>query len=735
MNIIRHITSFTAWAAISLAAVAAGPGTAQYPGLENYCYPGNASATVAPPVYADADNAMLRLNDATGAVEKYSVADNKLIETVLDLTHTRETTLDHIDGFTMSPDGSKMLVWTGTKPVYRHSFKASYYVYELRSRLLTPLSKAHPVQQAPSFSPDGRMVVFMAEDNNLYIAKLDYHTEVAVTTDGKINSVINGVPDWTYQEEFATLSSTAWAPDNLTLCFIKYNESEVPTFDMTLYDEPCSADHRYELYPGTFSYKYPVAGKPNSRVTLHSYDIETRKVKEIALPDSRIEYIPRIDYAPGASDRLVVTTLNRDQNRMEVYAVNPRSTVAKSLLVEESKAWIPPVTYEGMRLEAEGIVIISGRSGYNHLYRYSYAGALTGQLTSGDWDVTAYYGSDAAGNRYFQSTATGAINRVVSCVDAKGRVRHISPATGFASASFSPSCKNLLLNYSNSTTPPVYTLMSADGKHKRVIEDNAAVKARYGSMPVKEFFEMPATGDTPRLNGYMVKPAGFSASTQYPVIMYQYSGPGSQEVLDRWEAGWQAYYAMKGYLVVCVDGRGTGGRGRAFEQIVYKRLGHYETIDQLAAAAYVATLPYADASRIGIYGWSYGGYETIMCATAPSNPYRAAVAVAPVTDWRFYDTVYAERYMLTPAMNEDGYSESSTLGRVNNLNGRLLIMAGTSDDNVHLSNTMQFLDAVQADGRFCDLFLFPGMNHSINGCGTRLVVMARMLDYFDRNLK
>lgn len=732
MKSLSIISSVALTAALSASAV--NPSVDAFQGLDKYCYPGNTPAAVKALIYTPDSRSLLNISEDGKRIVKTDVARGANAETIFDVDNTREATIKSVEGFTMSADGRKMLVWTDVKPVYRRSYTARYYIYDFHSRILMPLSDKFERQQAAMLSPDGRMCAFMAADNNIYIKKIDYNTEVAVTTDGAVNKIINGVPDWTYEEEFATSCSMTWAPDNLTLCFLKYDESAVPMYNFPLYEGTCDANKDYALYPGTFSYKYPVAGQKNSTVTLHSYDIETRKVKNVKLPDDRIEYIPRLSYA-STPEQLVVTTLNRDQNRMEVYSVNPKSTVVKSILVEESKAWIAPETYENMTLLPGSIVVMSGRSGYTHLYQYSYSGALMRQLTSGNYDVTAYYGVDAAGNHYYQSTSTGPVNRVVSSVDAKGRVKNLSPDKGNGSARFSPDCSMMLLNYSNSTTAPVYTLQSPSGANKRVLEDNKAYQAAYTGMPVKEFFTMPADGNTPELNGYMVKPRDFSSSKTYPVIMYQYSGPGSQEVLDRWEAGWQSYFADQGYIVMCVDGRGTGGRGRAFMDVVYKDLGRYETADQLAAARYAASLPYVDANRIGIYGWSYGGYETLMAVTAPGNTYKAGVAVAPVTDWRYYDTVYAERYMTTPAMNEDGYDSSSAVARVNNLKCRLLIMSGTADDNVHLFNTMQFVSALQSAGRYCDMFLFPNMNHSINGCDSRRVVMARMLDYFNQNLK
>lgn len=671
-------------------------------------------------------------------IEQTDLATGKVTATLFDVDNTREEKLSYIDGFIINADGSRIIVSTATQSIYRRSTTARHYVYETRSRLLRPLSADHDRQRAPIFSPDGLQVAFVASDNNIYLKKLTYWTEVAVTTDGKVNEVINGVPDWVYEEEFTTSSSMTWSPDSRTLCFLRYDESSVPVYSLPLYGGQCGGDPARELYPGSMDYKYPVAGKPNSVVTVHSYDVDNRKLKQVELPSGRgIEYIPRIAFA-HSDDRLMITTLNRAQTRMEIYLANPRSTVAKSIMVEEGNAWLNPATYESVTWLDDSFIVLSGRTGYDHLYRYSYAGSLIGAVTRGDFDVTDYYGYDAArGIHYCQSAATGAINRVVSRVDAKGVMTNLTPAEGTATARFTPGMQSYVLTYSNATTPPVTTVVSArNGKTLATLADNTkgAYASRWAGKPMREFFTF-TTAEGVELNGYMIKPKGFDPSRRYPVVMYQYSGPGSQQVLNLWSINWATYYAEQGYIVACVDGRGTGGRGRAFMDAVYKRLGHFETIDQIAAARYIASLPFVDGSRIGMHGWSYGGYETLMAVTADDSPYAAAVAVAPVTDWRFYDTIYAERYMLTPQENETGYEQSAPLFRTDRVKAPLLVMWGTADDNVHPANSIEFIARMESEGNYCDLLLFPNMDHSINGCGSRALVFARMLDYFNTQMK
>ncbi|MCM1517929.1 MAG: S9 family peptidase [Pseudoflavonifractor sp.] len=699
--------------------------------LSRYCYPENIPSSPGRIVYMPDGKSYLRLSSDKKRILSYDTRTGIETGVILDVATTRYNMIDAIEGFSMSADGTKLLVYKDSRTMYRHSFRASYYVFEINRNILKPLSESHPVQQVPAFSPDSRMVAFVA-DNNIYIKKLDYETEVAVTTDGRENEIINGVPDWVYQEEFSTVSSIAWAPDNSTLCFLKYNESAVPMYSLTMYEGACDPMTRYALYPGQFSYKYPVAGEPNSKVSLHSYDVETRKTKDISLPDTSIEYIPRISYA-GSPERLAVVALNRAQNRMELYAVNPKSTVARSVYTDEnSSGWIAPEMYAMARFYPDFFVVASERSGYSNLYQYSYTGSLMRQLTTGEDVVTAYYGYDAAkGLHYYQSTA-GPLNRVVRSVDAKGRVSELSQAEGTSTATFDPLMTCYTLSYSNVDTPPVYTLYTVDHKKVRVVEDNTDYASRYKSAPRKEFFTMTSDGYT--LNGYIIKPSDFNPSDKYPVIMYQYSGPGSQTVLNRWSMDWEQFYATQGYIVACVDGRGTGGRGRAFEDIVYRNLGKYETIDQIAAAHYMASLPYVDSSRIGIHGWSYGGYETLMAVSQSDSPYAAAVAVAPVTSWRYYDTIYTERFMLTPNENESGYNDGAPINLVDNMRCPLLIMTGTADDNVHPANTIEYVSHLLAAGTTCDMLLFPNMNHSINYCNGRLMVYAKMLDYFNEKL-
>ncbi len=720
----------TTYLAIALAfgagITAAAQVTSTVRDIAPYVYPQNKPA--APPSfsYAPDGNGYLLLSADGKSICRYDIATGKEIETVFDVRNTRETMIGSIEGFDMSANGRYIVVYTDSEPVYRRSFKAKYYVYEAHSRILKPLSPNFEKQQAPLISPDGRMVAFVAE-NNIYVRKNDYGSEVQVTKDGEKNVRINGIPDWVYEEEFSCSMSMAWAPDNLTLCYLSYDESQVPLYTLPQYQGTCSPMNQYEFYPGFYQYKYPVAGEKNSVVSLHSYDVETRKIKDIDLPDSKIEYIPRIEYG-HSPERLMVATLNRDQNHFEIYTVNPKSAVAKSVYTEESKAWIDPVTYENIKYLDDGFVLMSDKSGYRHLYQYSYAGAPVRTITTGDYDVTDFYGIDAKGTVYYQAAKPTPMDRTVYSAPLKGQSVAVTPEGGTSSASYSHDMAYAMISHSDANTPPVYSMCKANGKQVRVLEDNSAYASKFASVPRKVFFTMESDGNV--LNGYYILP---TTPGKHPVVMSQYSGPGSQSVLNRWALDWEQYFAMHGYAVVCVDGRGTGGRGRAFQDVVYKQLGYYETIDQVNAARWAASQPWADASKIGIYGWSYGGFEALMASTVPGAPYAAAVSIAPVTTWRFYDSIYTERYMLTPQQNERGYN-LSPLERASQLQCPLLLMYGTADDNVHPVNTLMFVSELQSAGGLCDVFPFVNMNHSIYGCNARAVVYAKMLDFFNKNL-
>ena len=674
-----------------------------------------------------------RFDDTKAIIEKVRYATGEVVGTIFDSNTARYCNIKEWDGFKMSEDESKILLYTDSKPIYRHSFKADYYIYEVRHNKLMKVSQDGG-EEIATMSPDARQVAYV-KDNNIYIYKVDYGSTVAVTKNGEKNKIINAVPDWVYQEEFGLLNSFAWSPDNLTLSFIQWNESDVPMYKMAMYEGACNPISENALYPSVFEYKYPVAGEKNSTVKVLSYDVETRKLQDMKIPLDSDGYIPNIRYSLD-SDRLMVSTLNRTQNNLKIYAVNPRSTVSKLIYSETSESWIDIDLSNKADYRENTFTILSDKSGFTHLYQYSNSGALMKQLTSGDWNVTDYYGYDEIKKVfYIQTTQRGALNRSIAKVDLKGIVTEISATDGTYSATFSSDFSYFVQNFSNTTTPNQYTLWNTTKIKKiRDIELNTEYAEKYGSdVPKKEFFTMESDGY--KLNGYIIKPTDFNPNKKYPVIMSQYSGPGSQQVLNKWTLDWENYFATQGYVIACVDGRGTGGRGKKFESLVYMNLGHYESIDQLAAAEYMASQPYVDASKIGIWGWSYGGYETLMAMSQPQSKYAAGVAIAPVTDWRFYDTIYAERYMRTPQENAEGYKKSAPINKVANQKGELLIMYGTADDNVHPANSLEYVAELTSRNKICDMMVYTNMNHSINGCDVRLPLYKKVLKFFDGNLK
>lgn len=667
-------------------------------------------------------------------IVKYQYKTGNAVDTLFNVATAKECPFKHFDGYSFSEDEKKIMLYTDRENIYRRSFKANYYTFEIKRNLVKPLSEEGK-QQVATFSPDGRMVAFV-RDNNIYLKKLDYNTESAVTTDGAKNKILNGIPDWVYEEEFACVNSLAWSSDNECLSFVKYDETEVPEYSIQMYQGLCPDMKEYELYPGEFRYKYPVAGKKNAKVSVHTYIVDSKAVKKMDVPLDDDGYIPRIKYAHGA-DQLIVMTLNRHQNLFKMFATNGRSGVSKLLIQDESKYWIDPDNMDYVTFYPDFFVFASERSGYRHLYQYTLTGDLIKPITKGEWNVTAYLGYDNVSKSfYYQSTEEGAIYRAIYKVDAKGKSLKLSEKKGINNASFSEGCKYYVNQFSNSATPLQVTVCNQQAKKLRSIENNAALTNELNKIGYskKEFFTFKNPDGT-ELNGWIMKPVNFDANKKYPVLMTQYSGPGSQSVLDQWEFGWEQCLTANGYVVACVDGRGTGGRSEEFSKCIYMQMGVLEAQDQIAAAQYVGSLNYVNSKNIAIWGWSFGGYMTLMTMTSSKGVYKAGVAIAPVTDWKFYDTVYTERYMRTPQENYEGYAKTSPLVHAAQLDGQLLLVSGTADDNVHFQNSLQFSEAlVQANKQF-DMQFYTNRNHGIYGCNTRVHLYTKVIDFLDRNLK
>ena len=504
---------------------------------------------------------------------------------------------------------------------------------------------------------------------------------------------------------------------------------------MTMYEGDCKPNEDYALYPGSYDYKYPVAGEKNAVVTVHSYDVATSRLSKMDVPLAQDDYVPHIGYA-GPADALMVMTLNRTQNDMHIYRVNPTTGAARDIYHETSTSWIDSEMARNVAYYDNFLVIPNETSGYCQLYQYDLDGKLMRQLTTGQEPVTAYYGYDAKNRLFYYQCTDGPLNRVVRRVDDKGRVQDVAADKGTNSATFNSDFTFFIHTFSNVDTPTQYRLKQV-GRKKTVrdlqLNEDYCAKYLVPEVPRRQFVTFENDGYT--INGFIIKPVDFDPGKKYPVIMSQYSGPGSQQVRNNWKLDWEEYFATQGYVVACFDGRGTGARGKAFESLIYQNLGHYETIDQVAAARYMASQPWVDADRIGIWGWSFGGYEVLMAMSHPDSHYAAGVSIAPVTSWRFYDTIYAERFMRTPQENPDGYANSAPLDKVADLKGELLIMFGSADDNVHIINAMQYIAKLHGQKRQFDMMVYPNMNHSINGCGVREPLYQRVLNYFDRTLK
>ena len=682
-----------------------------------------------------------RLSDDGKQIQTYSFRTGQQTGVIFDTANLKsKTQLPRIDGFILSPTETHILIKTQTRSIYRHSQTAVYYIYNVKSRTLDPLSDGGP-QEVPQWSPDGNMVAFVREGNLFLVKLLFNNSESQVTKDGEFNKVLNGKPDWVYEEEFSTDRSFGFTADATMLCWVRYDESQVPLYSFPWFKGLAPEREEYAEYPGSYDYKYPIAGAQNSTVSVHSFDIKSRVVRQMQLPLEPDGYIPRL-LTTDDPTKILILTLNRHQDRLDIYVCNPRSTECRLIVRDEAKHYIPDVVFQQSRTVAGGFVLMSERSGFSHFYLYDLNGTQKRQLTSGDYPATALYGYDPqTGTTYYASAEESPLRRAVYKTDAKGRKTKLSQQEGTNDALFSSSFRYFLNTYSNLNTPPVYTLCDATGKTLRVMEDNKELRERLASVKLGErrFFQF-TTQDGVQLNGFMVLPADFDQTKKYPVVMHQYSGPGSQQVRDSWYVGnmggalYEQYLCQLGFICVTVDGRGTGGRGRDFEQQTYLHLGNLEAHDQAEAAIYLGSLPYVDASRIGIWGWSYGGFNTLMSMSEGRGVFKAGVAVAPPTSWRYYDTVYTERFMRTPKENKEGYDDSP-IGRASKLQGHLLICHGTADDNVHYRNTAEYTEAlVQADKDF-SLLAYTNRNHGIYGGNTRRHLFRQITQWFQTYLQ
>lgn len=661
-------------------------------------------------------------------VAKNNYSDGKMAEKLFSENELVYKGIKLQIGTDFSDNERKVLIAHQNEPIYRRSSKAYYYVFDLDTRKVTPISTQEGKQQYATFSPDATKVAFM-RDNDLYITDLSSGNEIRITHDGKYNYIINGGSDWVYEEELSFAKAFFWSPDGKKIAFYKFDESQVREFSMMLYDSP---------YPTVYKFKYPKAGEKNSDVSIHIYDLAENSTKTIDTGTEKDQYIPRVKWTQDPST-LLILRMNRHQNHLEYLFANANTGDTKVILEERDKYYIDINDDLTFLKDGKHFILTSERDGYNHVYLYDISGKLIRPITKGNWEVTNLYGIDEkSGTLYYQSTESSPLERDIYSIHISGnKKRKISTQTGTNSATFSADFSYYILNHSSVNAPPYITLNNnKNGKVERVLEDNSLAKQtamEYGIIP-RKFFQFN-TSENISLNGYMIKPKNFDKNTKYPVLMYVYGGPGSQNVANSWaHSVWFDYLAQKGYLIVCVDNRGTGFRGAEFKKMTYMNLGKYETIDQIEAAKWLGEQSYVDKNRIGLWGWSYGGYMASLAITKGADVFKTTIAVAPVTSWRYYDTIYTERYLRTPQENPEGYDDNSPINFADQLKGNFLLVHGTADDNVHFQNSMMFSEALIQANKAFDQAYYPNKNHGISGGNTSIQLYTKLTNFVLNNL-
>ena len=660
-------------------------------------------------------------------IDVYDFATLKKTATLID-TKAHQELASGIDSYSFDASEKMILLACNSNQIYRHSFTADYFLYDITTKKLKKLVDFQV--QEPTFSPDGKKIAY-AKENNLYVYDLATARATAITTDGQKNSIINGITDWVYEEEFAFVKAFDWSTDSKKVAYIRFDESKVPDFSMSMFAK--------DLYPTMQTFKYPKAGEKNAVVSLHIYDVDANAVKNINLDNYNDFYIARLKWT-NDSNLVSAQVLNRHQDNLDLIFVVATLGTTKVVLKEKDKAYVD-VTDNLTFLKDNSFIWTSEKNGFNHIYLYDKNGGLKNQVTNGNWEVTNYYGYDEKTNVvFYQSVENGSINRDVYKVllNGKGKVR-LSQNTGTNAATFSPNFQYYINTYSSASQPTTYTLNEAKaGKQIQVVENNEALAAKLKKydLPTKEFFVLK-TEKGIELNAWIIKPKDFDPNKKYPVFMYQYSGPGSQQVNNEWNSTddyWFMMLSQQGYIVACVDGRGTGFKGADFKKVTQLQLGKYEVEDQIDAAKVIGNYSFVDKARIGIFGWSYGGFMASNCILKGNDVFKMAIAVAPVTNWRFYDSVYTERYMQTPQENASGYDDNSPINHVNKLKGKYLLIHGSGDDNVHVQNTMQMMEAlIQANKQF-DSQIYPDNNHGIYGGKTRVQLYTKMTNFIKDNL-
>jgi dipeptidyl-peptidase 4 len=655
---------------------------------------------------------------------------------ILDGKLALEAGIRYISNYTFSSDESKLLLETGMESIYRRSYLAEYYIYDRITKKISSLS-GNGKQQLACFSPDGSKVSFVRK-NNIYIVDLITGAEKQVTTDGQMNAIINGAPDWVYEEEFEYNKAYTWSPDSRSLAFCRFDETQVRTFGMTMYKGLQPELTANALYPENRVWKYPKAGEDNSVVSVHIYDLESGKITQVDVGPEKDQYIPRIRWTNN-KEQLCVFRLNRLQNKLELLLADRTTGQTSVLYTEENKYYIDETLFDSYTFckNAKDLLFLSERDGWSQLYMLDMLNLKLSRITNGNWDVSAFLGYDEElGIVYYQAAMSSPLRREIYSIRKDGsKLTKLTQMEGTNEAEFSQGCKYFINTWSNASTPYLVTLNKANGEQIRTLEDNNRLKERLKDYKLnyKEFFTFK-TSEGVELNGFIIKPPKFNKKKKYPVLMTQYSGPNSQEVADAWGVDWEYLVAQRGYLVVSVDGRGTGFRGEEFRKMTYLQLGKYETQDQIETAKYLGSLAFVDKSRIGIFGWSYGGFMVCNCLTKGADYFKLGIAVAPVTNWRYYDNIYTERFLRKPQDNPSGYDDNSPINAVDKLKGKLLIVHGTGDDNVHLQNTLEFTEALVQAGKQFDMQLYTNRNHGIYGGNTSLHLYTKLTNYLLDNL-
>ena len=665
---------------------------------------------------------------------KYSYRTGKPVETLLDLSEEKYRQVSQIQNYTFSPDESHLLLATEMESIYRRSFTAKYYLFDFKNRELISLSEGGK-QQVATFSPAGSKIAF-ARGNNLFIYDIRFKSELQITSDGKFNRIINGTPDWVYEEEFGFNRAFEWAPDGSAIAYIKFDESRVSMFNMNMFRGLAPSQEANTIYPSNYAYKYPKAGEANSKVSVHVYDLQDRLTTLMDTGEEEDIYLPRIKWTTNPK-QLAIMKLNRFQNKLEILLANARVGSTTMLYREENKYYIAEENLNNLRFLEDGkhFIMSSEKNGFFHFYLYDMAGKEKQAITAGKYDAVDFYGYDSKKQLfYYSSHEVSPLEKQVYSIGLNGKKTRLTPTSGWNSVTFSQKFNYYLVTASDSKTPPVTTLYDAKGKAIRVLENNAALKERLQEYDVapREFVQIPAADGNTLLNGWIMKPAGFDPHRTYPVMITQYCGPNSQEVRDTWELDWTQYLAQEGFIVVSVDPRGTAARGEEFRKCTYMQLGKIESDDMIAAGRWLAAQPYIDAKKIAIWGWSYGGFISSLCLMKGNDVFTAAIAVAPVTNFRYYDSVYTERFMRRPQDNPDGYDTNAPINWAKQLKGKLLLCHGTADDNVHVQNTYELSEAlVQANKQF-EMQVYTNRNHSIYGGYTRLHLFTRFVDFLKK---